>query len=75
MTEGQEKFYHFILEHTEEKNKEDAKNLMDESFRKQKDGTFDRDTIMKLIPKIISLIKEEAVEDVKKVMKQFADLY
>lgn len=75
MTEGQEKFYHFILEHTEEKNKEEAKILMNESFKKQEDGTFDNAYIMKLIPKMTSLIKEEAVEDVKKVMNQFADLY
>lgn len=75
MKEGQEKFYDFILEHTEEKNKQKEKNLMNESFKKQEHGTFDKDYIMQLIPKIISLIKEDAVEDVKKVMEQFADLY
>ena len=73
MTEGQEKFYHFILERTEDENKARVKQLLEESFQRQEQGTFDKEFAMKLIPKVTELIKDEAIEDVKKVMKQFTE--
>lgn len=72
MNQGQEKFLGFILERVKEDKIEEAKALLADNFKKQAEGNFTQDDIMQFIPKMITLLKPDKVEEVKAVMKQFA---
>ncbi|MDP4153215.1 MAG: hypothetical protein Q8865_07260 [Bacillota bacterium] len=72
MNQGQEKFYEFILERVQEDKVEEAKELLMDNFKKQQKGNFTQEDVLKFIPKMISLLKPEKVEEVQAVMKQFA---
>ncbi|WP_291652761.1 hypothetical protein [Clostridium sp.] len=72
MNQGQEKFLGFILERVQEDKVDEAKELLAESFKKQSEGTFSHEYIMEFIPKMITLLKPENVEEVKSIMQQFA---
>ena len=71
MNPGQEKFLHFILERVSSENQEQAKQLLNESFSKQNDGTFNQAYLMYFIPKMLELIQSEHLEEVKGIMQQF----
>ncbi len=72
MKSGQEEFFNFILERVKEGKKEDAKALMVESFEHQMNGTFNKEYALAFMPRMISLLKEEHIEEVNNIMKQFA---
>ncbi len=71
MNPGQEKFLNFIMERVDDENKNKAKELLNESFAKQNDCTFNRAYLVEFIPKMIGLIKEENIEEVKNIMTNF----
>lgn len=71
MNAGQEKFLGFILGNVDESNQTEAKALLEESFAKQADGTFNQEYLATFIPKMLGLIKEDRVEQVKAVMMEF----
>lgn len=68
MNIGQEKFFDFIMQNVEEKNKDKAKKLLAESFRKQENGAFNKEYMMTFIPRMLELIKPENVDQVKNIM-------
>lgn len=68
MNQGQEMFYNFIMQNVEDENKDRAKELLSESFKKQDDGTFNQEYMMSFIPRMLELIKPESVEQVKSIM-------
>ena len=72
MNEGQEKFLGYILERVQEDNIEEARVLLTDNFKKQDEGTFTYEDAVQLIPKMISLLKPEKVEEVQAVVKQFS---
>lgn len=72
MNQAQEKFYKFILERVQEDKVEQAKVLLEDNFRKQAEGNFTQEDVLKFIPKMISLLKPEKVDEVQAIMKQFA---
>lgn len=72
MNAGQEKFSAFILERVHEGKQDEAKALLSESFQKQIDGTFNMEYLNRFMPKMLSLLKPEAVTEVKQTMEQFA---
>ena len=72
MNEGQEKFLGYILERVQEDKIEEARALLTDSFRKQVEGNFAYEDAVELIPKMISLLKPEKVEEVQAVVKQFS---
>lgn len=72
MNQGQEKFLGFILDRVQENKVDEAKALLAESFNKQSEGSFSHEYIMQFIPKMISLLKPEKIEEVKSIMEQFA---
>lgn len=43
MNQGQEKFFYFIMERVDKENREKAKNLLEESFKRQGEWTFNKD--------------------------------
>jgi hypothetical protein len=72
MNKGQEKFLGYILERVQEDKIEEARALLTDNFRKQDEGTFTYEDAVQLIPKMISLLKPEKVEEVQAVVKQFS---
>lgn len=71
MNEGQKKFLSFILERTKEEQKENAENLLNESFSKQADGTFNLEYMHSFIPRMLSCIREDAKDEVLQIMTNF----
>lgn len=71
MNPGQEQFMNFILERVRKDKMEEAKEVLLENFRKQDEGSFSKEDIASFGPKILRLLKEEAVSEVQNVMKQF----
>lgn len=73
MNQGQEKFQSYILERVQDERNDDAKALLTECFDKQDAGTFTRQDITQLIPKLIPLLHQDKVEEVHEVIKGFAN--
>ena len=72
MNEGQEKFFNFILDRVQEGKQDEAKALLSESFQKQQDGTFNMEYLNTFIPKMMSILKPEYLEEVQQIMKNFS---
>ncbi|KLV26698.1 hypothetical protein CHH55_12425 [Niallia circulans] len=70
--QGQEKFLAFILQRVQEGKEEEAKAILMDNFRKQDEGTFSQNDIEQFLPKMISLIKPERLEEIQAVVKQFS---
>jgi len=70
--QGQEMFLNFILERVQEGKEDEAKEILTENFRKQDEGTFSKDDITQFIPKMISIIKPDKIEEIQAVVKQFS---
>lgn len=68
MNQGQEHFLNFIIQNVEAKNQDRAKELLNESFTKQDNGTFNAEYMASFIPRMLELIKPECVEQVKNIM-------
>lgn len=66
MKAQQEKFYNFIMERVTDKDK--AKELLAESFKKQEEGSFNKEYMMTFIPKMLQIIKPEFIDEVKEIM-------
>jgi hypothetical protein len=70
--QGQEKFLSFILQRVKEDKVDEAKQLLEENFKKQNEGTFTKEDVEQFIPKMISILKPEKLEEVQAVVKQFS---
>ncbi|MDQ6597664.1 hypothetical protein E2K98_05580 [Bacillus salipaludis] len=70
--QGQEMFLNFILHRVQEGKEDEAKEILTENFRKQAEGTFSQEDIQEFIPKMISLLKPDKLEEVQAVVKQFS---
>lgn len=70
MNSVQEKFFNFIMNHVKEDKKEEAQQLLETSFQKQDNGTFDEAYMREVTPKILACIQEESIDLVSKLMKQ-----
>ncbi|WP_270660127.1 hypothetical protein [Paraclostridium bifermentans] len=68
MNNGQERFFNFIMERVLLENQDKAKALLNESFKKQDEGTFNKEYMMSFIPRMLELIKPESIEEVKNIM-------
>ncbi len=71
MNQGQEQFFSFILERTQEGKEDAVKALLSESFAQQAAGTFSMDYLKSFEETITTLLKPEAVEEVVAIMRQF----
>ncbi|NRD79152.1 hypothetical protein HPT25_17480 [Bacillus sp. BRMEA1] len=70
--QGQEMFLNFILQRVQEGKEDEAREILIENFKKQDEGTFSMDDIQQFVPKMISLLKPEKLEEVKAVVMQFS---
>ncbi len=73
MNPGQEKFLGFILARVQDGKEQEAKALLSEHFKKQDEGTFTKEDIQQFAPKVLAMLKPESVEEVKAIMKDFAE--
>ena len=71
MNQGQEKFFGFIMERIAEENQGEAQELLSESFEEQENGTFNAECMATFTPRILQLIKQDFVEEVKEVMSRY----
>lgn len=71
MNKGQEKFLTFIMENVEEKNHAEAKELLNESFKKQEEGSFNKEYLISFIPRMLKLVKPESIELVRNIMTNY----
>ncbi|HCL03978.1 MAG TPA: hypothetical protein DHW61_16490 [Lachnoclostridium phytofermentans] len=65
MNEGQQRFYDFVMGRVQEGKEEDIKAIMSESFKRQQEGTFSKEYMTEIVPKMIMLLKPECVEEFK----------
>ncbi len=72
MNRGQELSVSYILERVKEDKVEEAKALFVQIFKKQVEGNFTQDDIEQFIPKMVSLLKLDKIEEVAEVMEQYA---
>ncbi|MCL2859526.1 MAG: hypothetical protein FWF46_02920 [Oscillospiraceae bacterium] len=71
MNQYQEKFFSFIMDRVQDEKKAEAKELLNESFAKQNNGTFNKEYMQSVMSKIIAMLKPEHVDEVKNIMMQF----
>lgn len=50
----------------------EAQSILQESFEEQAEGTFNFNYLNEIMPKLLSLVKTEKVEEVKEGMNHFA---
>lgn len=72
MNPGQEKFLSFMVERVREDKQEYVKELLNDNFRKQQEGTFNMEDMQDTQAKLMEVLKPEAVEEVKAAMSHFA---
>ncbi|MBP1918306.1 hypothetical protein [Youngiibacter multivorans] len=72
MNPGQKMFYDFFIERALEDKKDEARGLLEESFVRQAAGTFNMAYLQEIMPKFFSVVKPEAIDEVKEAMNHFA---
>ena len=70
--QDQEKFLQFFLERVQEGKVEEAKALLVQSFADQQTDNFTPADFEALQAKLLPLLKEDKVEEVKQAMDHFA---
>ena len=75
MNQGQNQFFNFILERVNDEDVDKAKELLEESFSKQADGTFDLEYINEFNKKLTPLVKPQHKEEVENILKGFAQKF
>jgi hypothetical protein len=73
MNKGQEKFYEYILECVKPEYIMEAKALLNESFNKQNEGTFNQAYLDEFMSKMLSILKVEKIEEVEAIMVEFGE--
>lgn len=71
MKEEQKRFYDFMLERVKVESKEEANALLLESFARQDQGSFTKEYQNEIIPKLMSFLKSDYVEEVKRIMTNY----
>ncbi|MCR4944576.1 MAG: hypothetical protein K5986_09045 [Clostridium sp.] len=70
MNNIQENYFDFIMEKVADENKDKVKELLSENFSRQENGTFTKEYMISVIPKMLELIKPEYIDEVKSIMVQ-----
>lgn len=71
MNPGQEKFFNFILQRTQEGKTDEMKALLIESFTKQQTGEFSKEYLASFAPKMLSLINPQFEIEVQEIVQKF----
>ena len=70
--QAQEMFLNFILQRVQAGKEDEAKEILLENFRKQDEGTFTQEDIAQFVPKMLSLLNPDKIEEIQAIAKQFA---
>lgn len=70
--QAQEMFLNFILQRVQAGKEDEAKEILIENFRKQEEGTFTQEDIAQFVPKMLSLLNPDKIEEIQAIAKQFA---
>ena len=70
--QAQEMFLNFILQRVQAGKEDEAKEILLENFRKQEEGTFTQEDIAQFVPKMLSLLNPDKIEEIQAIAKQFA---
>ena len=70
--QAQEMFLNFILQKVQAGKEDEAKEILIENFRKQDEGTFTQEDIAQFVPKMLSLLNPDKIEEIQAIAKQFA---
>ena len=70
--QAQEMFLNFILQRVQVGKEDEAKEILIENFRKQDEGTFTQEDIAQFVPKMLSLLNPDKIEEIQAIAKQFA---
>jgi hypothetical protein len=65
MNQGQQMFYNFALERVQPGKEAEIQAIMSESFKRQDEGTFTKEYMAEIAPKMIDLLRPECVEEFK----------
>jgi len=65
MNDGQQKFMDFLLARVQDDKIDEAKAILEESFRKQDEGAFDPAYMAQVMPQLMALVKPEHIEELK----------
>ncbi len=71
MSPAQEEFQSFILARVATGKENEAKSLLDESFKKKEQNAFDLTYMKNFAPKMAALLKPEYVDEVTTIMNQY----
>lgn len=71
MNAYQEKFYEFILARVKTENLEEVQSLLEESFAKQVQGSFDLEFLATFKAKLTPCLKPESQDEVLKIIRDF----
>lgn len=72
MNEGQQRFYEFVMSRVIEGKEEEIKAIMNESFKRQQEGTFTKEYMAGTAPKMIMLLRPECVEEFKEAAQHMS---
>ena len=72
MNAGQEAFMGFIMGNIQDGKKDEAKALLEESFTKQDDGSFNPAYLASIVPKLAATLKPECIDELKSAASKFA---
>ena len=72
MKAGQEQFMNFILERVHDEHKDGVKELMNQNFQKQADGTFTHEDMKNTQSSLMQMLKPELMEEAQSAMAHFA---
>lgn len=74
MNSSQDKFYHFILDRTTPEHQDDMKHLLAELIERQATGELNKVYLMGVMPRALSYLKPEAVNEVKNMISDFSSM-
>lgn len=63
MDANQQRFYDFFMERVKEDCAGDARALLQENFKRQDEGTFTQEYMRQGMPRLMSFLKPECVEE------------
>ncbi|MFK4566587.1 hypothetical protein [Enterococcus sp. UD-01] len=72
MKAEEKQFYDFIMERTKPDHKEDMKRLVAELLERRATGKLDKMYLMGVVPRALSYLNPDSVNEVKKVVTDFS---
>lgn len=72
MKAGQEQFYNFVIDRTKPEKQEEMKQLLAELIERQQTDHLDKMYLMGVMPRALSYLKPESINEVKQVVSEFS---